>query len=63
MNLITEKHSEKKLAIGMSKDYSSQNEKQSKKQYIAHYADINGKELGPDLLEAHIIALLGNALS
>lgn len=63
MNLITEKHSEKKLAIGMSKDYSSQNEKQSKKQGAANYANFSGKVLGPELLEAHIIALLGNALS
>jgi len=64
MNSITEKHTEKKLGAGMSQDYAAQNEVPSKKQYTStRYRDVQGRDYGPELLEAHIIALLGKALS
>lgn len=62
MNIITEKHTEKKQAFAMATDYNPQPDKLSKKQYI-HYIDSNGNDLGPEILEAHILALMGNALS
>ena len=62
MNAITDKNAEKKQAFNMANDYSSQPDKQSKKQFI-HYIDSHGNDLGPEILEAHILALMGNALS
>lgn len=63
MNSITEKHTDKKFSIGMHHEHAAQNERQSKKQYVVHYTDSSGNDLGPEILEAHILALLGNALS
>ena len=64
MNSITEKHTEKKLGAGSSQDFTSQNDSQPKKQYTStRYRDVHGRDYGPELLEAHIIALLGKALS
>jgi len=62
MNTITEKRTEKKQAFAMSVNYGLQAEKKSQKQYI-QFADANGNDLGPEILEAHIIALMGNILS
>lgn len=62
MKTITEKHTEKKQAYARPTDYNTQPDKQTKKQYI-HYIDSNGNDLGPEVLEAHILALMGNALS
>jgi hypothetical protein len=62
MNTITEKHTEKKQALIMASNLNPQPDKQTKKQYI-HYIDSNGNDLGPEILEAHILALMGNVLS
>jgi hypothetical protein len=62
MNTITEKHTEKKQAFTMSVNHGLQVEKKSKKQYM-QFADANGCDLGPEILDAHIIALMGNILS
>lgn len=63
MKSITEKYTDKKFSIGISHEHAPQSEKKSKKQYMVHFTDSAGNDLGPELLEAHIIALLGNALS
>jgi len=62
MNTITEKNTEKKQAYIMASNLTPQPDKQTKRQYI-HYIDRNGNDLGPEILEAHILALMGNALS
>lgn len=62
MTTITEKHTEKKQPYAMTTDYTSQPDRQTKKQYI-HYIDSNGNDLGPEVVEAHILILMGNVLS
>ena len=63
MKSITEKYTAKNFSIGISHNHAPQSEKKSKKQYAMHFTDSAVNNLGPELLEAHIIALLGNALS
>jgi hypothetical protein len=62
MKTITEKNTEKKQPFTATSNYAPLAEKQSRKpQYI--YLTDNDDEYGPRLLEAHVIALIGTALS
>ena len=62
MNAITEKYTEKSQVHSVALDYVPKAEKTSKKQYRCFTNTITN-DLAPELLEAHIIALMGNALS
>ncbi|QEC67135.1 hypothetical protein FRZ67_07460 [Panacibacter ginsenosidivorans] len=62
MNTLTDKYTEKKHLLTVAPDYIPKAEKISKKQYI-RFTNITSDDLAPELLEAHIIALMRNGLS
>ncbi|MEP6845379.1 MAG: hypothetical protein ABI861_05225 [Panacibacter sp.] len=62
MNTINGKYTAKNSPPSLTGDYLPKPEKISKKQYM-RFAGYTFKEISPELLEAHIIALMGNALS
>jgi hypothetical protein len=60
--MLTDKYPEKKQVLTVAPDYVPKAEKTSKQQYI-RFTDITNSDLAPELLEAHIIALMRNGLS